>query len=48
MDDWRKFVSVSEANPSDVAIERDAEALIERLEAFGSKVSSMDLSPRRA
>eukprot|EP00966_Prymnesium_polylepis_P280484 6480702-Prymnesium_polylepis.1 len=47
MDDWQQFVSVSTGASTDVALERDAEALIERLEAFGSRVSSMDLSPRR-
>ena len=48
MDDWRNFLSTASHVPSaDVAIERDAEALIERLQAFGTKVSSMDLSPRK-
>ena len=46
MDDWVSFVS-STGGESEVTLERDAEALIERLEAFGSRVGSLT-SPARA
>ncbi|KAL1524139.1 hypothetical protein AB1Y20_019048 [Prymnesium parvum] len=46
MEDWAAFVSTA-SHGDEADLERDAEALIERLEAFGSKVSSMELSPAR-
>lgn len=48
MNDWVAFTAGAQLGSQDSAIERDAEALIQRLEAFGSKVSCMNLSPRRS